>query len=227
MTEGLQEGIRLFKEERWQQAKYFLEDVDPSSEPEGAYYLALVHSKLGDPAEALVALDVMLQFETNFVKILQARMIRGWLLTTCGDYPQAAKALKELIDEGVGSAQVYSNYGYVLWAQGKGREGLTWLNKALQADPNNYNAMNSLGYILADEGLMLDKALAFCKKALAADPDNPSYLDSLGWVCHKLGQHKTALVYLQKALDLAPERTDIQQHLNTVKAAAARTGQAK
>ncbi len=191
MSDGFDEGVRL----------------------EASYYQALCFSKLGRADEALPALDLMIAQETNFLKLLQAKMIRGFLLTTERRYPEAEKALKGMLDEGVESVQVYSNYGYVLWALGRGKEGIAWLNKALALDPDNANALNSMGYILAEEGLHLDKALNYCRKALALRKDTPAYLDSLGWVYFKLRQYKMSLVYLQKAVDAQPANVDFRIHL--------------
>lgn len=217
MTENLKEGVRLFHEKRWDQALYFLEDLNPQEEPDAPYYMALIHSKLQNPQGALISIEKVLQFETNFLKILQARMIRAYLLTLLDRLAEAEKSLESLLSEGVESAQVYSHYGYVLWAQGRARLGIPWLNKALKLDPENTNAMNSLGFILAEEGIMLDRALALCKKAAVKDPKNPSYLDSLGWVFHKLGQEKMAEFYLVKALEAAPDQSKIREHLDVVR----------
>ena len=216
MSEGFEEGVRLFVQGMYDQALYFLEDIDPLEEPEASYYQALCFSKLGRSEEALPALDLMIVQETNFLKLLQAKMIRGFLLTTERRYPEAERALRGMIDEGVESVQVYSNYGYVLWALGRGKEGIAWLNKALALDPDNANALNSMGYILAEEGILLDRALSYCRKALAVKKDNPAYWDSLGWVYFRLRQYKMALVYLQKAVDAQPDNVDFRVHLAEV-----------
>jgi tetratricopeptide (TPR) repeat protein len=80
-------------------------------------------------------------------------------------------------------------------------------------DPDNANALNSMGYILAEEGVLLDKALSYCRKALTIKKDNPAYWDSLGWVYFRLRQYKMALVYVQKAVDAQPDNVDFRVHL--------------
>jgi tetratricopeptide (TPR) repeat protein len=217
LTEALTEGLRLYHLANYEQALYFLEDIDPVEVPEAAYYQALCYSKLGRASEALGALELVLIQESNFLKLVQAKMIRAFLLTTGARYAEAEQALRTMMDEGLESVQVYSNYGHVLWALGRGKEGIAWLNKALAKDPENANALNSMGYILADQGVLLDKALSFCRRALALDKDNPSYLDSVGWVYHKLGHDQQALTYLQKAVDAEPDNLDFQSHRDEVK----------
>lgn len=219
MTEALREGLRLWHQGLYEQALYFLEDIDPLQEPEAAYYQALSYSRLDRVDEALRALELVLEQETNFLKLVQAKMIRSFLLTTEGRYVEAEQSLRSMMDEGIESVQVYSNYGYVLWALDRANEGIAWLNKALAKDPENPNALNSMGYILAEQGVLLDKALAFCRKALTLRKDHPPYLDSVGWVYHKMGLDKQALTYLQKAVDADPDNLDFRIHLVDVERA--------
>lgn len=216
MTEALTEGLRLYHQGYHDQALYFLEDIDPVEVPEAAYYQALCYSRLGRASQALDALELVLAQESNFLKLVQAKMIRAFLLTTEKRYADAEQALRTMIEEGVESVQVYSNYGYVLWAMGRGNEGVAWLNKALAKEPDNPNALNSMGYILAEQGVLLEKALAFCRRALALRNDSPNYLDSLGWVYYKMGHLRQALAYLQRALDAEPENPDFQGHWQEV-----------
>jgi len=219
VTEALQDGLRLYHQGLYDQALYFLEDIDPLEQPEAAYYQALSYSKLQRAAEALEALELVLVQETNLLKLVQAKMIRAFLLTTEKRYVEAEQALGAMIGEGIESVQVYSNYGYVLWALNRGNEGVAWLNKALAKDPENSNALNSMGYMLADQGVLLDKALTFCLRALALRTDSSAYLDSVGWVYHKMGQDQQALTHLQKAAAAEPENLDYRIHLVEVERA--------
>jgi tetratricopeptide (TPR) repeat protein len=77
-------------------------------------------------------------------------------------------------------------------------------------------ALNGLGFVLADGGKDLTRALTMCKKALDMDPDNPSYLDSLGWVYFKLGLESEAKMYTRRALDKAPDNRTISAHLGEI-----------
>jgi tetratricopeptide (TPR) repeat protein len=219
MKPGLDEGVRLFGQGEYGQALFFLEDLDPLDVPDAAYYQALSYSRLGRTDQALSALDLLISQGTNFLKLLQVKMIRGFLLTTDRRYPEAELALRDMLEEGVESVQVFSNYGYVLWALGRGKEAVSWLNKALALDPENANALNSMGYILAEEGVLLEKALAYCRKALSLKKDFAPYLDSLGWVYYRMGQLKMAALYLKKASDAQPDNVDYRVHLVEVERA--------
>ncbi|MEW6170466.1 MAG: tetratricopeptide repeat protein [Candidatus Omnitrophota bacterium] len=73
--------------------------------------------------------------------------------------------------------------------------------KTLEIFPDYPDALNSLGYLYAQENKNLDEAEILIKKALEIDPDNAAYLDSLGWVYFKKQNLDLAITYLQKALD--------------------------
>ena len=51
--------------------------------------------------------------------------------------------------------------------------------KALQLNAQDPNALNYLGYMLADRGVRLDEAHELIQKALDLDPQNGAYLDSM------------------------------------------------
>ena len=97
MTEALHDGLRLYHQGLYDQALYFLEDIDPLQQPEAAYYQALSYTKLGRAPQALEALDLVLVRETSVLKLVQAKMIRAFLLTTEKRYLEAEQALGAMI----------------------------------------------------------------------------------------------------------------------------------
>jgi len=86
----------------------------------------------------------------------------------------------------------------------------------IAADPKNAEALNYLGYLLAERGKNLEEALTFVKRALAIDTDNPSYLDSLGWAYFKLDKFDDARSPLERAAAALPRSSVIQEHLGDV-----------
>ena len=92
----------------------------------------------------------------------------------------------------------------------------TEFRKILQADPENAQALNYLGYILADRGVRLNEALQMITKAVEQDPGNGAYLDSLGWVYYKLGRLPEAEENIRKALETQPRDATVRDHLGDV-----------
>ena len=88
----------------------------------------------------------------------------------------------------------------------------------LQLEPGNADALNYLGYLLAERGEQLDEAIRLVRRALDADPGNPSYLDSLGWAHFRRGDVDEAEKYLAPAAAKLPRNSVIQDHLGDVHA---------
>ena len=72
--------------------------------------------------------------------------------------------------------------------QGKIDEAEEWLEQVLDEFPDDVSAMNDLGYLWADSGKNLERAMQMIQKAVEAEPDNVAYRDSLGWVLFRLGR---------------------------------------
>ena len=88
--------------------------------------------------------------------------------------------------------------------------------KVLEIDPENAEALNYLGYMLADRGLKLNDALGYIKKANEQVPNNGAFLDSLGWIYFKLGRLPEAEENLRKAVELDPRDATVHDHLGDV-----------
>ena len=71
----------------------------------------------------------------------------------------------------------------------------------LKNNPDDSLALNAFGYTLADQTDRLGEALGFIQHALDLRPNDPYVLDSMGWVQYKLGNIKSAIEFLELALD--------------------------
>ena len=89
------------------------------------------------------------------------------------------------------------------------------LQKILAKSPDNVEALNALGYSLADKTTRYAEAETYLLHALRIKPDEAVILDSYGWLKYKMGNHQAAVDYLQKAYDKQPEN-EIAAHLAEV-----------
>lgn len=89
------------------------------------------------------------------------------------------------------------------------------LRAILAIDPNNSNALNALGFTLANQPHRVNEALPLLQKALTLNPGNPAYMDSLGWLLFKLGRNQEAISMLDKAYSLSGDN-EIAAHLGEV-----------
>jgi tetratricopeptide (TPR) repeat protein len=89
------------------------------------------------------------------------------------------------------------------------------LHAILERDPSNVDALNSLGYTLADRTNRYEEARGYIESALALSPQNNAILDSMGWVLYRLGDYKEALQYLRRSLEIKQDH-EVAAHLGEV-----------
>ena len=89
------------------------------------------------------------------------------------------------------------------------------LSQVLTINPEHADALNALGYTLADQTDRFDEALALITKALALRPDEPAFIDSMGWVLFRLGRFEEARSQLERAYQLFPN-DEVASHLGEV-----------
>ncbi len=184
--------------------------------PEIHYFLGITYARLKRYDAAIDYLQKVINSELAYIHKVQTQMILGYIYTILEDYDSALSQFKDIVKSGIESAPAYAAIGYILDRIGKFKEAVMNLYRAIEIDPSNANAHNSLGYIFAESNLNLNEALKECKKAVSLDRENPAYLDSLGWVHYKLGALSQARSYLKKALKYAPHNEEIRHHLDVV-----------
>jgi tetratricopeptide (TPR) repeat protein len=84
---------------------------------------------------------------------------------------------------------------------------------ALQAQPDNANALNYLGYLWVDSGSRVAEGAEMIARAFAAAPESGNIQDSLGWAQYRQGQYETAVETLEAAVAKEPANAEINDHL--------------
>jgi tetratricopeptide (TPR) repeat protein len=87
--------------------------------------------------------------------------------------------------------------------------------KILELEPDNANALNALGYTLADLTDRFEEARDLIEQALKLNPDAPHILDSMGWVLYRQNQLEQALSYLLRAYEIDQD-AEIAAHLGEI-----------
>lgn len=215
------EGNKNLKEQNLHSAlDDFLQaqELDPEN-PEIHYYLGITYARMANYESAVEHLENILTAELAYIHNVHVRMILGYIYTIQEDYEKALPFFQGILKAGFDNAQAYAAIGYIMDRLGNIKEAVLNLYRAVELDPENANAHNSLGFIYAEADLNLEEALEECKKAVILDENNPAYLDSLGWVYYKIGKIGQARSYLKKALKIAPENEEILNHLHILEEA--------
>ncbi len=214
-----EDGLLLYNEGRYSAALeiFLAEETDPAEDAELAYYMGLCHARLGETGESIRLLRQVLSIDNHLVRLYQARMLLSWLLVECGDIEEAEQQLREVLQEGFESPQAWSALGYCQWRRNRTDLALESYREALKLDDGNSNAVNGLGYLLADSGEDPDTAVELCLKAVETSPENMAYRDSLGWALFRAGRTTDAVRCLTEALSNRPGDEIIKGHLEAVR----------
>ena len=108
-------------------------------------------------------------------------------------------------------------YGRAMLAEKFGRIDLLEkdLHIILAVKPRDNQALNALGYTLADRTTRYKEARLYIERALEVNPEDVATLDSMGWVLYKMGEQAEALKYLKRAYDKDPD-SEIAAHYGEV-----------
>lgn len=90
------------------------------------------------------------------------------------------------------------------------------LRELLARDPDNAEALNSLGYLMADHNKNLAEAEKMIRRAVDQEPQNGAFVDSMGWVLFRLGRLAEARVQLERAVELTGGDPIVCEHLGDV-----------
>ncbi|MEN8258985.1 MAG: tetratricopeptide repeat protein [Pseudomonadota bacterium] len=148
-------------------------------------------------------------------QVLKLTLIEAELLNAKKDYQGAFEILTRLLNDMPGQAEL-------LYTRALVAERLDMLDvleadltAILEKEPDNVNALNALGYTLADRTERYEEAARYLERAIKMKPDDPVIMDSYGWLQYRLGNYETALEYLKGAYEKMPD-AEIAAHLGEV-----------
>ena len=142
---------------------------------------------------------------------------QGLALLQLKRFDEAIAAYKEAAAASPDDTSVRFQFGAALDRAGRRADAQKLFRELIAKDPNDANALNYLGYMLAEQGTALDEAVSLIQRALKVDPDNPSYLDSLGWAYFQQGKFELADPPLSAAAEKLPKNSVIQDHLGDLR----------
>ena len=100
------------------------------------------------------------------------------------------------------------------------------LRSIIGRDPEHADALNALGYTLADRTDRFEEAHDLVERALALAPDRYHIVDSMGWVLYRLGRYEEAAGHLRRSYAMEPH-PEVAAHLGEVLWVLGRRGEAR
>lgn len=144
-----------------------------------------------------------------------------------GDLTRSERALKQGLARLKNDPELTYELAMTYEAMGKRVEGLALMEIVVRSHPDHANALNYVGYTLAEENRELDRALVLVTKASALDPENGYILDSVAWVHFKKGNIDKAWEYVRYAVDVADTDPTIWEHYGDIAVAAGKIKEAR
>lgn len=134
-----------------------------------------------------------------------------------------AETVADLRPRNVGSVM---SAGWTAYRAGAYDVAISLMERVLEVDPANFDALNFIGYDLAERDLELERAEAYVLRALELRPEDTNILDSLAWVWFRMGRYEEALELQLEVVDDQPDNAVLLDHLGDILHALGRTDEA-
>lgn len=202
----------LKKQKRYSDAVALLQPLAEkyASDPfVNARYIEML-ARAGDKDRARVAAATQSKFGVrNTISAAEAYV-------QADQFEQAISVIKEALRMKPEDVDLRFELGAVLERSGdKSSAEKTFLG-ILEQHPENGGTLNYLGYMWAEQGVHLDRAVEMLTKAVTLEPQNGAYLDSLGWIYFRQGKLELAEKYLNDAAQILPRDPTVHEHLGDV-----------
>jgi tetratricopeptide (TPR) repeat protein len=129
------------------------------------------------------------------------RFLQGSIYEREKKYEQAEQAFRDVLQQNPSNSMALNYLGYMLADRNTHlEEALTLVKKALDFDPQNYNYIDSLGWVYFKLG-NFDQAEENLRKAADKSPNDATIQDHLGELYARTSRFKLAAAHWEHALD--------------------------
>ncbi len=181
--------------------------------PEILYNLGVNYCRMGLDRSAIEYFKKVLNLKQSFIDSMVVKKLLAYALIHMKEYQKSLEFLQQVLQLVPLDTAALNMKGYCHEAMGRNEDALRVYTSIVEHEKDNYNAYNSIGYILSKTGADLSKALKCAQIAYNSNNDNPAYLDTLGYVYLKMGSIDLARQYLMQALQKAPLSEEIKDHI--------------
>ena len=163
--------------------------------------------------EILIITQTMVRNKTKIVKhgdydfkldgITQAYVSKGLFYFIIENYDLSKKCFENATKMD-SSLRTYLQIGFVLYVNEENKEAITWLDKALEIDGENVEALYYKGITLTDLG-RYKEAISVLDKALEIDGEDVVVISGKAAVYAMMKEFEEAIVWFDKALEIDGE----------------------
>ncbi len=181
--------------------------------PEILYNIGISYCRMGLDRSAIEYFKKVLKLKQSFIDSLMVKKLLAYAMIRLKDYPESLDILQQVLQMLPSDTAALNMKGYCLEAQGRFDDALQVYANIIEHERDNYNAYNSIAYIVSKVGGDPAKALKYARIAYDANNNNPAYIDTMGYVYLKMGNDDLARQYFTRALEKAPLSEEIKNHI--------------
>ena len=200
-----------------------VQDTDPGY-PQALQFRIQLLAELKRHNEALEAAKEGVR---RYPGLTRFYVLEAGLLAETRDLGKAREVLEQGLARVPADADLHYRYGLLLREMGDEPGALAAMEAAIAKNPEHAEALNYLGYTLADENRDLDRALVLVQSALRQEPDNGFMIDSLAWVYYRMGRLDEAWTQIRRAVSLVPDDPELWNHYGDIAKAMGKGSEAR
>lgn len=152
----------------------------------------------------------------------------GWGHSQAKRFEEAVDVLERAVAIDSERVDVHFSLGAAYYELDRHDDMVREISWVIDQDQYHADALNFLGYALAERGEDLDRAQDLIERALKEKPDTAYILDSMAWVNYMKGRYAEALKYQRRAISQAPEKDPVMyDHLGSILLENNRPGEAR
>jgi tetratricopeptide (TPR) repeat protein len=195
-------GIQMMKEGKWEEAaKTFMEAIEASPEDPIAYInFGNVLSAVGDPEKALKFFQKAIELGGGGAAYYSA----GALLYENEQFDEAKTMFEQALKDGLENSDNFFMLGMCLSNLGNSRLALPYLQRSVELNQTDVEAVFQYGLCLAKEGL-LDEAVHQFEQCIKLEEDHADAYYNLGVAYAYKENREKALSMLDKAIEIQPD----------------------
>jgi putative PEP-CTERM system TPR-repeat lipoprotein len=171
--------------------------------------------------------QVLLKVIDTDSQIVDAYLILSQIYISAKRMDDAEQILQKGKSNVAASVKIPLNLAALLEVRGKYNSTINIYRELYDKVPDNIVVVNNLAALLADHGTEEDMVQARQLANKLKEQEQAVFLDTVGWVYYKSGDYETAVSYLKRVVDKAPDVNVFNYHMGMAYKAAGDKEQAR